>query len=99
MKRSLKFAIRTSAFVTALTIIVGIAALFGVRRIPMIELLLWPGGMIAWAWHGDNYRDSTHLLSYAVPISVAVNLAASFLAGAAIGFVSHSVRSTRSPAV
>jgi hypothetical protein len=86
MKRSLKFAIRTSAFVTALTIIVGIAALFGVQRIPM-------------AWHGDNYRDSTHFNSYAVPISVAVNLAASFLAGAAIGFLSHSVRSTRSSAV
>jgi hypothetical protein len=99
MRRSLSFAIRTSAVVTALTVIVGIASLLGIRDIPILGLVLWPGGVIAWAWHGDNYRDSTHFLSYAVPISVAVNLAASFLAGAAIGFISHSVRSSQPPAV
>ena len=99
MTRPLKFAIWSSVFVTALTVIVGIAAFFGVSRVPIIEYLLWPGAMIAWAWHGDNYRDSTHFLSYAVPIGIAVNLAASFLAGAAIGFVSHSARSSRSLAV
>ncbi len=94
MTRPLKFAIWSSVFVTALTVIVGIAAFFGVSRVPIIEYLLWPGGMIAWAWHGDKYRDSTHFLSYAVPIGIAVNFAASFVAGAAIGFVSRSGRST-----
>ncbi len=92
MTRPLKFAIWSSVFVTVLTGIVAIAGFFGVS-VPIIEYLLWPGGMIAWAWRGDNYRDSTHFLSYAVPIGIAVNFAASFLAGAAIGFVSHSGRS------
>ncbi len=78
---------------TSLTVIVGIAAFFGVSRVPIIEYLLWPGAMIAWAWHGDNYRDSAHFLSYTVLIGIAVNLVASFLAGAAIGFISNSARS------
>ncbi len=93
MTRPLKFAIWSRVFVTALTVVEAIAGLFGVSD-PIIEYMLWPGGMIAWAWHGDNYRDSTHFLSYAVPIGIAVNFAASFVAGAAIGFVSRSGRST-----
>ncbi len=85
-------ALWTAVLLGSITLLVGIAALAGVQRMPIIQYLLYPGGMAAWAWHGDNYRDSTHFLSYAVPIGVGINFVAGLLLGIGVGVVLRAVR-------
>ena len=87
MRHLFKYAFWTAALVTVLTVGVGIAAYSGVKRIPILEYLLWPGGMVAWGWHGDNYHDSMHFLSYAIPIGIVLNLIVSFVLGMGIGIL------------
>lgn len=65
-------------FITGL---VGALGLMGVSHIPIAEYLLFPGGLVAWAYKGDNYRSGNEFLLHAIAFGVPLN----GLAGAAIG--------------
>ena len=70
------------------TAAVGVIALMGVSRIPVAEVLLFPGSLAAWVYKGDTYRSGHEFLLHAIAFSVPLNA----LVGAILGVSLAAVR-------
>jgi len=79
MRRSIVIGAGVAILLTGL---VGVLALTG-YRLPIVEYLLFPGGLAAWAYKGDNYRSGNEFLHHTIVLAVALN----GLAGAILGAV------------
>ena len=70
------------------TAIVAVIALMGVSRLPVAELLLFPGSMAAWAYKGDTYNSAHEFLLHSVALGVPLNA----VFGAFIGMLVAALR-------
>ena len=61
--------------------LIGTLALLG-AQLPVVGYVLFPGGMAAWAYKGDNYTSET-FLQHTVVFALLLNV----VAGAAIGLL------------
>ncbi len=77
MRRAIINGAGVAIFITGL---VGALALLGFR-IPIVEYLLFPGGLAAWAYKGDNYVSGNEFLHHTIVFGVALNA----LTGAVLG--------------
>ncbi|MDH3206349.1 MAG: hypothetical protein OEO79_07045 [Gemmatimonadota bacterium] len=71
------------------TALVAVIALMGVPRLPVAELLLFPGSMAAWVYGGDTYSSGPEFLLYSVAFGVPLNA----VFGAIIGMLVAALRS------
>ena len=75
-----------------LTGMVGALALLDVE-IPVVGYLLYPGGMAAWAYKGDNYTSET-FLRHMVVFAVVINTVAGMALGLLIAWITRLVERT-----
>ena len=85
MRRAAALGAGIAAISTALVAVIG---LMGVSRLPVAELLLFPGSMAAWAYKGDNYTSAQEFLLYSAALGVPLNA----LLGAFIGILVIALR-------
>ena len=76
--------------------LVAALGLMGVSHIPIAEYLLLPGGMVAWAYKGDNYRSSSEFLLHAIAFGVPLNGLAGATVGALAALTGAKLRGRRS---
>ena len=84
MRRAAAIGAGVAAIATSVVVVI---ALLGVSRLPLAELLLFPGSLAAWMYKGDNYRSSHDFLVHAAAFGVPINI----VLGAAVGSLFHAL--------
>jgi hypothetical protein len=78
MRRAIIIGAGVAILITGL---VGALALTGLQ-LTIAEYLLFPGGLAAWTYKGDNYRSGNEFLHHTIVFGVALNALAGGILGA-----------------
>lgn len=81
--RVIKYGIRYALIICVVTAGIGVIALTD-RNPHILGIILFPGGVIAWTAHGDNYASDAEFLKYTVIYGASFNSFLAFMLGALV---------------